>query len=97
MTPPPVTSSLPSPAVMLRDLLNPDGGDLFRISLSKKVEETGWGGGDSRRYVVDLDFAGEFEIVRPMAEYERGNSFFTRITRLCKGLAVVLVAGYALL
>ncbi|KAK1309417.1 hypothetical protein QJS10_CPA09g01732 [Acorus calamus] len=28
---------------------------------------------------------------------QQGNSFFTGITRLCKGLAVVLVAGYALL
>ncbi|KAK1302863.1 hypothetical protein QJS10_CPB12g01374 [Acorus calamus] len=26
-----------------------------------------------------------------------GNNFFTGITRLCKGLAMVLVAGYALL
>ncbi|KAK1308026.1 hypothetical protein QJS10_CPA09g00868 [Acorus calamus] len=26
-----------------------------------------------------------------------GNNFFTEITRLCKGLAVVLVAGYALI
>ncbi|KAK1317628.1 hypothetical protein QJS10_CPA05g00965 [Acorus calamus] len=31
--------SLPSPAVMLCDLLDSDGGDLFRIRLSKKVEE----------------------------------------------------------
>ncbi|KAK1293902.1 hypothetical protein QJS10_CPA16g00505 [Acorus calamus] len=29
------------------------------------------GGGDPRRYVVDLDFAGEFEIARPTAEYGR--------------------------
>ncbi|KAK1260758.1 hypothetical protein QJS04_geneDACA002054 [Acorus gramineus] len=32
-----------------------------------------------------------------MTQLLQGNSFFTGITRLCKGLAVVLVAGYALL
>ncbi|KAK1293903.1 hypothetical protein QJS10_CPA16g00504 [Acorus calamus] len=119
--------SLPSPAVMLRDLIDPDGGDRFRTRLVEKVEEavdafsalrsnrsalrravmgvlresgynagvckTRWatsgnltggnhefidviagpvgGGGDPRRYVVDLDFAGEFEIARPTAEYGR--------------------------
>ncbi|KAK1307381.1 hypothetical protein QJS10_CPA10g00931 [Acorus calamus] len=76
--------SLPSPAMMLRDLLDPDGGDLFQIRLVKKI---GWGDGDTRRYVVDLDFTGEFEIARPTMEYGR------MMEAMPRGVVVVEVEG----
>ncbi|KAK1319851.1 hypothetical protein QJS10_CPB04g01430 [Acorus calamus] len=127
--------SLPSPAVMLRDLLG-GGGDRFRIRLVEKVEEAvdalsalrsnrsalqravmgvlreaGYNAGvcktrweasgnltagnhefidviaGSRRYVVDLDFAGEFEIARPTAEYGRV------MEAMPKGVVVVEAEG----